>query len=147
MHVVAPFLLVSLADTHTNLPLSAPQGRAWWPCLLKGEAEIDTSKCEEGESTNLLSSTGQRLRIQKIELPEVKGEKKYDPVKAEKAWKDFFEKFPDMGAWEITFKGDSEKSMEEQIIDTVEKSLARDKAEWEKPTNQPLSLGTDADWA
>ena len=34
-----------------------------------------------------------------------------------------------------------------QIIDTVEKSLARDKAEWEKPTNQPLSLGTDADWA
>ena len=52
-----------------------------------------------------------------------------------------------MGAWEITFKGDSEKSMEEQIIDTVEKSLARDKAEWEKPTNQPLSLGTDADWA
>ena len=41
----------------------------------------------------------------------------------------------------------TEKSMEEQIIDTVEKSLARDKAEWEKPTNQPLSLGTDADWA
>mgnify|MGYP006107337307 CR=1 FL=1 len=111
-----------------------PQGRTWWPCLLKGEPEIDTSKCEEGEATNLMSSSGQRLHIQKIELPEVKGEKKYDPVKAEKAWNDFFTKFPDMGAWEITFKGDGEKSMEEQLVDTIEKSLSRDKAEWEKPT-------------
>ena len=25
------------------------------------------------------------------------------------------------------------KSMEEQLVDTLEKSLARDKAEWEKP--------------
>ena len=81
-----------------------------------------------------MSSSGQRLRIQKIELPEVKGpKKKYDPVAAQKAWDDFFKKFPDMGAWEITFKGDSNKSMEEQIVDTVEKSLARDRAEWEKP--------------
>jgi len=109
------------------------KGRVWWPCLLQGEPEIDTSKCEEGEGTNLMTSSGQRLRIQKIELPEVKGERKYDPVKAEKAWKDFFEKFPDMGAWEITFKGDSDKSMEEQLVDTIEKSLSRDKAEWEKP--------------
>ena len=29
--------------------------------------------------------------------------------------------------------------MEEQIVDTVEKSLARDKAEWEKPT--PVTEG------
>ena len=91
-----------------------------------------------------MTNQGQRLRIQKIELPEVKGERKYDPVKAEKAWKDFFEKFPDMGAWEITFNADSAKSMEEQIVDTIEKSLARDKAEWEKP--QSFTAGTDADW-
>ena len=95
-----------------------------------------------------MSSSGQRLRIQKIELPEVKGERKYDPVKAEKAWKDFFEKFPDMGAWEITFKGDSEKSMEEQLVDTLEKQLGRDKAEWEKPTNRGAlkEYGGGEDW-
>ena len=141
--MVAEHLFLLLTHSNASLSLCSCQGRAWWPCLLKGEAEIDTSKCEEGESTNLLSSTGQRLRIQKIELPEVKGEKKYDPVKAEKAWKDFFEKFPDMGAWEITFKGDSEKSMEEQIIDTVEKSLARDKSEWEKPQS---AAGAIEEW-
>ena len=33
-------------------------------------------QCEEGESVNLMVSSGQRLRIQKIELPEVKGAKK-----------------------------------------------------------------------
>ena len=45
---------------------------------------------------------------------------------AEKAWKDFFVKFPEMHAWEIEFKGDtSEKSMEEQLVDTIEKSLSR----------------------
>ena len=111
-------------------------GRKWWPSLLKGEPEINTSQCEEGESVNLMASSGQRLRIQKIELPEVKGDKpKYDPVKAEKAWKDFFVKFPDMHAYEITLNGDaSEKSMEEQLVDTIEKSLARDVGEWEKPT-------------
>lgn len=49
-----------------------------------------------------------------------------------------------MGAWEITFKGDSEKSMEEQIVDTIEKSLARDKAEWEKP--QSIASGADEQW-
>jgi len=108
--------------------------RRWWPKLLSGEAEIDTSTCVEGESTNLMVSAGQRMRLQKIELPEAKGEKKkYDPVAAQKAWDDFFKKFPEMGAWEITFKGDSDKSMEEQLVDTIEKSLSRDKAEWEKP--------------
>jgi len=110
-------------------------GRKFWPCLLKGEPEINTAECEEGESVNLMVSSGQRLRVQKIELPEVSGQKqKYDPVKAEKAWKDFFTKFPDMHAYEITFKGDqSDKSMEEQLVDSIEKSLARDKGEWEKP--------------
>jgi hypothetical protein len=116
--------------------------RKWWPALIKGEHEIDTSKCEEGEATNLMTTSGQRIRIQKIELPEQKGERKYDPVKAEKAWKDFFAKFPDYGAWEITFKGDSSKSMEEQLVDTLEKSLARDKSEWEKPQ----AAGAEEQW-
>ena len=197
-----------LIVTLQKLIVGETEGRKWWPCLLKGEPEIDTSTCEEGEATNLLSTSGQRLRIQKIELPERKGDFKYDPVKAEKAWKDFFEKFPDMGAWEITFKGgmlcphtcphplrstpaepnlrpnprsrtrrpgrlclpaacapgplsslpctegtpprnrvdtDSSKSMEEQLVDTIEKSLARDKAEWEKPTNASNALTTTDD--
>lgn len=90
-------------------------------------------RCEEGKSTNLMGGLGERIRLQKIEIPERPAGEKYDPVKAEKAWKDFFEKFPEMGAWEVTFKGDSEKSMEDQLVDTLEKSLARDKAEWEKP--------------
>lgn len=108
--------------------------RRWWPCLIKGEPEIDTSKCEEGEATNLMVSSGQRLRIQKIELPELKkGEKKYSPEEAEKGWKNFFAKFPEMSAYEITFKGNSDKSMEDQLVDTLEKSLARDVGEWEKP--------------
>jgi hypothetical protein len=80
-----------------------------------------------------MGGLGERIRLQKIEIPERPAGEKYDPVKAEKAWKDFFEKFPEMGAWEVTFKGDSEKSMEDQLVDTLEKSLARDKAEWEKP--------------
>ena len=69
-----------------------------------------------------------------------------------------------MGAWELNFKGDSappvrpttsprhgrvkaqhvccllcarspgDASMEQQLVDTLEKSLARDKADWERPT-------------
>jgi len=115
--------------------------RKWWPCLIKGEPEINTADCEEGESLNLMVDAGRRLRIQKIELPEAKGKKeKYSPEKAEKAWKDFFTKFPEMHAWEITFKGDqSEKSMEEQLVDTIEKSLGRDLGEWEKPTNSTVA--------
>ena len=38
-----------------------------------------------------------------------------------------------MSAYEITFKGDSNKSMEDQLVDTLEKSLATDRGEWEKP--------------
>ena len=112
--------------------------RKWWPCLIKGEPEINTADCEEGESLNLMVDAGRRLRIQKIELPEAKGKKeKYSPEKAEKAWKDFFTKFPEMHAWEITFKGDqSEKSMEEQLVDTIEKSLGRDLGEWCANTSQ-----------
>jgi len=108
----------------------------WWPCLIKGEPEIDTNQCETGASTNLMVSQGQRLSIQKIELPELKdGEKrKYSPQEAEKAWKDFFKKFPDMHAWEITFNPDKDKSMEEQLVETLEKNLAKDKGEWESST-------------
>ena len=43
--------------------------------------------------------------MQKIELPESSDpNKKYDPKQAEKAWKDFFTRFPDMSAWEVTLK-------------------------------------------
>ena len=46
-------------------------------------------------------------------------------------------KFPEMRAYEIEFNGDeSDKSMEEQLVDTIEKSLGRDLGEWEKPTNR-----------
>jgi hypothetical protein len=45
------------------------------------------------------------MRVQKIEVPEsTDPNRKYDPKQAEKAWKDFFQKFPDMTAWEITLK-------------------------------------------
>ena len=109
-------------------------GRRWWPCLIRGEPEINTSRCEEGESVNLMASSGQRIRLQKLELPEPSGEKKkYSPEAAEKAWKDFFTKFPEYHAYEITLNGDqSDKSMEEQLVDTLEKSLTRDKGEWER---------------
>ena len=115
--------------------------RKWWPCLLRGESEINTAECKEGESVNLMASTGSRLRLQKIELPEPKGVRaKYSPEKAEKAWKEFFTKFPEMHAWEITLNGDqSEKSMEEHLVDTIGKSLGRDLGEWEKPTNVAAS--------
>lgn len=111
--------------------------QCWWPCLIRGEPEIDTSKCETGASTNLMVSQGQRISIQRIELPELKdGEKrKYSPEEAEKGWRDFFKKFPEMGAWEITFNPDKNKSMEEQLVETLEKSLAQDKSEWERGTN------------
>lgn len=45
------------------------------------------------------------MRVQKIEVPESSDpNKKYDPKQAERAWKEFFDKFPDMQAWEITLK-------------------------------------------
>ena len=53
--------------------------RAWWPRLLEGESEIDTSKCEEGAATDLMSSSGERLRIQKVEMPEARGDGKVRP--------------------------------------------------------------------
>ena len=40
-----------------------------------------------------------------------------------------------MAAYEIEFKGDSDKAAEDQLVETLEKSLARDRGEWEKPTN------------
>ncbi|KAL1503954.1 hypothetical protein AB1Y20_010372 [Prymnesium parvum] len=125
-----------LIVTLQKLIVSSEEQR-WWPCLIQGEPEIDTSKCESGASTNLMVSEGQRISIQKIELPELKdGEKrKYSPEAAEKAWRDFFKKFPDMHAWEITFNANSEKSMEEQLVETLEKSLAKDKGEWERGTS------------
>ena len=87
--VVRPAELPASAETkqpaETKLAQLSPDGsEIVYIVRIKGEPEIDTSKCEEGEATNLMTTSGQRLTIQKIELPEVKGERKYDPVKAEK---------------------------------------------------------------
>ena len=62
---------------HRSRIAVAATGRKWWPRLVKGEDESDTSKCEEGESTNLMTSSGQRIRVQRIELPERKQAKGY----------------------------------------------------------------------
>ena len=99
---------------------------------IKGRAEIDTSKCER--RVLFLSSTGQRLRIQRIELPEVKGEE-VRSCEGGEGVKDFFEKFP-IWARGRSFKGDSEKSMEGQIIDTVEKRWRGIRRRRSRPTNR-----------
>jgi len=67
---------------------------------------VNYCRCEEGEATNLLYPAAERrLRVQKIEMPESSDpNKKYDPKEAERAWKDFFKKFPDMSAWELTIQ-------------------------------------------
>jgi len=142
-----------LQDSHKliltlpKLIVSAEEHR-WWPCLVKGEDEIDTSTCETGSSTNLMVTQGQRLAIQRIELPELKdGEKrKYNPEQAEKAWADFFKKFPEMGAWEITFNPDKDRSMEEQLVETLEKTLAKDKSEWQKGSTSDSPLTATDVW-
>jgi hypothetical protein len=80
--------------------------------------------------------------------------RKHSPEEAEKAWKGFFQKFPEMQvtlvvlsclfrrpcafaasqAWEITFNANQDKSMEDQLVEKLEKSLAKDKGEWESST-------------
>lgn len=122
-------LIVTLAKL-----IISHEHRRWWPCLLRGEPEIDTSTCEEGESTNLMGDAAPRLRVQRIELPESKDRKPYNAEHAQKGWNDFFKKFPEMTAYELTMKGDSNKSPEDQLVETLGKRLARDKGDWEKPT-------------
>eukprot|EP00316_Scyphosphaera_apsteinii_P023693 CAMPEP_0119306422 /NCGR_PEP_ID=MMETSP1333-20130426/7188_1 /TAXON_ID=418940 /ORGANISM="Scyphosphaera apsteinii, Strain RCC1455" /LENGTH=332 /DNA_ID=CAMNT_0007309725 /DNA_START=33 /DNA_END=1028 /DNA_ORIENTATION=+ len=131
-----------LQDQHRliiSLPKLVIDKYEWWPCLIKGEPEINTDECKVGEATNLFCNNGdRRIRIQKIELPENRDpKKKYSPEEAEKAWKNFFTKFPDWGAWEITFnpnqtKADGTKmSEEEALVDTLQKGfLPKNEGEW-----------------
>tara|TARA_B110001452_G_scaffold259954_1_gene256927 strand:- start:30 stop:707 length:678 start_codon:yes stop_codon:yes gene_type:complete len=127
-----------LQDSHrlvVTLPKLALEKHVWWPCLLQGEAEIDVDACEAGESTNLLSTTGSRLRMEKIELPESKGKKFATKEEAERAWKQFFTDFPGMRAYEISFDStDGGKSGEEQLKKVLEPMLAKSEGEWEKGT-------------
>ena len=81
-----------------------------WPCLhdlpivRPGAPEISTDKCEPGKATNLYVSNGERrLRIQRVELPPNHPDAKASPAEKEKAWKEFFTKYPDWGAWEVDF--------------------------------------------
>jgi len=131
-----------LQDSH-RLVITVPKLQierpTWWPCLIVGDPEINTDRCEEGQATNLLYPTGERrLRVQKIELPESSDpNKKYDPKQAEKAWKDFFTRFPDMSAWEVTLKptvnpDGTVTSVEDQLVDTLGKVLGKTDGEWEK---------------
>ena len=55
--------------------------------------------------------------------------------------KDFFTKFPDMRAWEIEFNpkkdaNGNDVDMEQQLVDTLEKNMARNEGEWEKATDE-----------
>lgn len=134
--------LWQLQDSHRlivtlqKLVISSDEYR-WWPCLVQGEPEIDTSTCETGASTNLMVSQGQRIALQKIELPDDKDaqRREYSPEMAEKAWRDFFKKFPEMHAWEITLDANSEQTMEEQLVAKVEKAFAKETGTWEHGTS------------
>ena len=127
-----------LQDSHrlvVTLPKLAIEKHVWWPRLLQGEAEINVDACEAGESTNLFSSTGSRLRMQKIELSESKDTKFATKEEAERAWKQFFTDFPEMRAYEIEFDpSDGGKSGEEQLKKVLEPMLAKSEGEWEKST-------------
>jgi len=131
------------ADYGSRIEKSLVQNRGWWPCLLRGEPEINTDECNDGEATNLFCNTGERrLRVQRIELPKNNDpKKKYSPEEAEKAWKDFFTKFPDWHAYEITLNGGDKKegetddqAMERQLVDTLQAGFNKQLGDWEKPT-------------
>ena len=113
---------------------STSGGHEWWPRLLQGEPEIDVEACEAGEAANLFSGATHRLRLQKVELPERRGDKPFSKEEAERAWKDFFVKFPEMRAYELNLEAKDGKSAEEQLQEALE-PLLRPQGEWEKPTD------------
>uniref|UniRef100_A0A7S0P394 CS domain-containing protein n=1 Tax=Calcidiscus leptoporus TaxID=127549 RepID=A0A7S0P394_9EUKA len=131
-----------LQDSHrliVNVKKLVIDKQEWWPCLVQGEPEIDTRECEAGESTNLYTTNGERrFRIQKLELPESKDAKKYSPELAEKMWKDFFTKFPDWGAYEITLDANkknadgTEKTVEDQLVETLGNTFDKSSGDWHK---------------
>jgi len=95
----------------------------------------------QAESSVPVRSSRRRLRVQKIELPPRDPNKKYSPEEAEKAWKDFFVKFPDWGAWEVNFnakEGETEAEHDERLVDTLTKAFDRSEGAWEKPTESRL---------
>ena len=108
----------------------------WWPSLLQGEPDIDVDACKAGCAADLFGNSGHRLRLQKIEVPKAEGEAKYDPVKAEKAWRDFKEHFPDYEMYELNFgkEAGDERKPEEKLVDALQKQAAKDAGEWEAST-------------
>ena len=124
MHKVAP---------PTPRARAAPSTRAGGPPLLQGEPDIDVDACKAGCAADLFGNSGHRLRLQKIEVPKAEGEAKYDPVKAEKAWRDWH--FPDYEMYELNCEeaGD-ERKPEEKLVDALQKQAAKDAGEWEAST-------------
>ena len=58
-------------------------------------------------------------------------------AQAQRAWEDFFKKFPEMRAYELTLdpnRADG-KSMEEQLQEVLEPMLDKQSGEWEKPSD------------
>ena len=81
---------------------------------------------------------GDIAHVQKVELPESSDPgRKYNPKEAEAAWKEFFAKFPDLKAWELSFSpktraDGSVESVEDQLVDTLSKAMSKDEGGWEK---------------
>ena len=69
-------------------------------------------------------------------VDQAEGEAKYDPVKAEKAWRDFKEHFPDYEMYELNFgkEAGDERKPEEKLVDALQKQAAKDAGEWEAST-------------
>jgi len=105
----------------------------WWPCLLRGEPEIDTAACESGASTNLMVSEGQRFSAQKVELPDLKGpDGKMTPhqrARAIQVWENFFKNQPHLCVYQV---GDPSDGSAPVLPDNLENRLAFDKAQWGK---------------
>ena len=117
-----------LQDSHRlllNLPKWPFPQLDWWSRLLQGEAEINTDECRQGASTNLYAGPGQRrFRFQKVELGGLTGvDRKFSPEEAERAWQDFFEKFPDMRAYELRLRGGSVEDQEASLVAALEEAM------------------------
>ncbi len=112
--------LWQLVDSHRliiTLPKWPFPKLSWWPCLVKGELEINTDECREGESTNLYSGGGERrLGLQKIELGGGGNRPPIDAAQAEREWKNFFERFPEMRAYELRLDGCASLAEQEEAL-------------------------------
>ena len=96
------------------------------------------------ESKQVAQQQAERARYQverakqdkKSAIIKAEGEAKYDPVKAEKAWRDFKEHFPDYEMYELNFgkEAGDERKPEEKLVDALQKQAAKDAGEWEAST-------------